>query len=462
MTIDHPLSRRSVLRIGAGAGAAVALSGGALPAWARLRRTDSVRRGPGSLPFPNRSEGEHSIPEIEHVVIVMMENHSFDNVLGMLPHRVRSRRNVDGLPVSRSGRQLAVNLDAAGHPVRSHHAPTVCPGSSVTQSWDASHLQWDDGRNDGFVRTCGPEAMGFFEPRDLPFTYSLASSFPIGERYFASVLAQTYPNRRFLFSGTASGLIATDATTFTTPAANGTIFDRLDRLGIGWKTYFNDAPSPAIIPGTLTPARSANFAKIDRFYADAAAGSLPSVSYVEPNFNISSQENPQDVQFGDQFLEQVVRALLRSPNWERSALFINYDEHGGFYDHVPPPAAIAPDDIPPKLPPGSQPGGYDRYGFRVPLIAVSPFARRGYVSRVVQDHTSTLAFIERTWNIGAITLRDANAADLTDYFDFGRAAFRQPPRLAHAPAIAPGLTVCHAHGENPPTPTPATPSISGT
>ncbi len=414
---------------------------------------DGRLRQPGSRPAPDRPEGEHSISEIEHVVIVMMENHSFDNVLGMLPHQVRARRDVDGLPVGRGGRQLAVNRDAAGRPVRSHHAPTVCPGSEVTQTWDASHLQWDGGRNDGFVRTCGPEAMGFFERSDLPFTYSLASSFPIGERYFCSVLAQTYPNRRFLFSGTASGLIATDlAASEATPAANGTIFDRFDRLGISWRTYYSDLPSPAIIPGTLTAARAANFPKIAQFYVDAAAGNLPAVSYVEPNFDISSEENPQDVQFGDQFLEQVVRAMLQSPNWERSALFINYDEHGGFYDHVPPPAAIAPDDIPPKLPPGSQPGGYDRYGFRVPLIAVSPFARRGYASRVVQDHTSTLAFIERVWNIGAITLRDANAANMTDYFDLRRAAFREPPRLAHALPIAPGLAVCHAHGEQPPTP----------
>ena len=429
-----------MLRLGAGAGAAVALGGGALPAWARPAAAEATLRAPGSRPFPDRPEGEHSIPEIEHIVIVMMENHSFDNVLGMLPHRVRARRHVDGLPVSLTGRQLAVNRDSAGRPYHAFHAPTDCPGDAVTQTWNASHLQFDGGRNDGFVRTCGAAAMSFFDERDLPFTYSLASSFPVGERYFCSTLAQTYPNRRFLFSGTASGLIATDlSATEAIPAANGTIFDRLDRLGIGWRTYYSNLPSPAIIPGTYVPARQANFQKIDAFYADAAAGRLPAVSYVEPNFTYSSEENPQDVQFGDQFLEQVVRALLGSPNWGRSALFINYDEHGGFYDHVPPPAAIRPDDIAPILAPGDQPGGFDRYGFRVPLIAVSPFARRGYSSRVVQDHTSTLAFIERAWNIGAMTRRDANAADMTDYFDFRLPAFREPPRLASAAPIAPGL-----------------------
>ncbi len=421
---------------------------------------DTRLRRPGARPFPDRPEGEHSIPEIEHIVIVMMENHSFDNVLGMLPHQVRPRRDVDGLPVGRGGRQLAVNLDAAGRPFHAFHAPTECPGTAITQSWNASHLQYDHGRNDGFVRTCGPEAMSFFDERDMPFMYSLASTFPIGERYFCSVLAQTSPNRRFLFSGTASGLIATNLTeTEAIPAANGTIFDRLSRLGISWKTYYSNLPSPAIIPGTLQ-SYPTHFEKVEQFHADAAAGRLPAVSYVEPNFSVSSEEDPQDVQFGEQFLEQVVRTLLRSPNWARSALIINYDEHGGYYDHVPPPAAVAPDDTPPMLAPGDQPGGYDRYGFRVPLVVVSPYARRDYVSRVVQDHTSTLAFIERTWNIGAMTLRDANAADMTDYLDLRRAPFREPPHLAHAAAIAPGLAVCKAHGENPPTPSsPGIPSL---
>jgi phospholipase C len=453
VSLEHPLTRRGALKLGAGAGAALALGRGGLPAWARPASVAGAPRQPGSRPFPDRPEGEHSIAQIEHIVIVMMENHSFDNVLGMLPHRVRSRRRVDGLPVDRHGRQLAVNLDATGQPVRAFHTPTDCPGTAVTQTWDASHLQWDNGRNDGFARTGGPEAMSFFDRTDLPFTYSLAATFPIGERYFCSTLAQTYPNRRFLFSGTASGLVSTDILlSESLPAANGTIFDRLDRLQIPWKTYYSNLPSPAIIPNTLSIDRAANFARIDQFYADAAAGRLPAVAYVEPDFSVSSQEDPQDVQFGDQFLEQVVRSLMGSPDWAQSVLIITYDEHGGYYDHVPPPEAIAPDDINPILAPGSQPGAYDRYGFRVPLIVVSPFGRRNYVSRVVQDHTSTLALIQRTWNIEAMTLRDANAAPMLDYLDLRHTPFREPPKLAHAAPIAPGLAVCQAHGENPPTP----------
>src|SRR5207248_1768637 len=125
----------------------------------------------------------------------------------------------------------------------------------------------------------GDVAMWFWEQSDVPFTYSLAKYFPIGERYFQSVLAQTYPNRRFLFSGTASGTIATDNSTFSIPAANGTIFDRLDQVGVTWKDYYESLPSPAIIPGT-GDNRQGNFVKgLDHFTADAANGALPQVSY---------------------------------------------------------------------------------------------------------------------------------------------------------------------------------------
>jgi phospholipase C len=142
---------------------------------------------------------------------------------------------------------------------------------------------------------------------------------------------------------------------------------------------------------------------------------------------------------------------MHAPTWKHTALFITYDEHGGYYDHVPPPRAIKPDNIKPLTKPGDAPGGYDRYGFRVPLIVVSPWARANYVSRVTQDLTSITAFVERKWNLPAMTFRDANADPMTDYFDFtGKPAFAKPPRLAAAPALGPGLAKCHAHGLNPP------------
>ena len=186
------------------------------------------------------------------------------------------------------------------------------------------------------------------------------------------------------------------------------------------------------------------------FLPDVAAGRLPRVTFLDPDFETTSEENPQDIQLGERYIAQVVTALMRAPTWKRTALFITYDEHGGYYDHVPPPAAIPPDSIPPALTPDDVPGAFDRYGFRVPMIVVSPWARARYVSRTLEDHTSITAFIERKWNLPAMTLRDANASPMTNYFDFRKPAFLKPPKLASAPGLGPGLAACHAAGLTPP------------
>jgi phospholipase C len=384
----------------------------------------------------------------------MMENHSFDNILGMVPHQVPGRSQVDGLTVRR-GLVANSNPDATGRRVFARHASSPCQlKGEPSQAWNASHRSWDDGRNDGFVRASGDVAMEYWDKGDLPFTYSLVRHFPVGERYFSSVLAQTYPNRRFFFCGTASGTIATDATTFKTPAANGTIFDRLDAHHIEWVNYFQQVPSPLIVPGVANKrGRAPRLRKIEHFYRDAAAGKLPAFTFIDPNYSTTSEENPQDAQVGEQLIGKVVHALIRAPTWKRTALFITYDEHGGYYDHVPPPRAIKPDSTPPMLSPSDVPGAYDRYGFRVPLIVVSPWARASYVSRVVQDHTSLTAFIEHKWNLPAMTFRDANADPMLGYFDFRRPAFARPPALAAAPGLGPGLARCRSAGLSPPLPT---------
>jgi phospholipase C len=446
------LTRRTLLRAAAGAGAVVATQG--LPAWARPTfGPDSLRR-PDSRPFPHLPAGTPSMPEIRHIVVLIMENHSFDNLLGMVPFQIPGRHAVDGLTL-RHGRVTNFNPDLNGHRVFAQHATSPCQLDGVpTQAWNASHQSYDGGRNDGFVRASGPIAMRFWDKRDLPFTYSLVKHFPIGERFFCSTLAQTYPNRRFFFTGTASGTIATNNTTFTIPAANGTIFDRLDAHKIDWGIYYQQVPSWAIVPGVATPpGRAGRQHKLDQFYTDVAAGRLPEFTFLDPNYSTTSEENPQDIQVGEQFIARIVHALLHAPTWKHTALFITYDEHGGYYDHVPPPRAIKPDSIPPLLKPGDLPGAYDRYGFRVPLLVVSPWARPGYASRVVQDLTSITAFIERKWNLPAMTFRDANANQMTDYFDFRHPAFAKPPALAAAPSLAPGLAKCHAAGLSPPLPT---------
>jgi len=437
---NRTITRRTLLTGAAGTAALLAT-----PAWAR-----SGLRRPDSLPFPHLPAGHPSMPQIRHVVVLMMENHSFDNLLGMVPYEVPGRAAVDGL-TRRHGRITNFNRDRSGKRVFAGHATSPCQlPREPSQSWNASHESYDRGRNDGFVRASGPVAMEFWDERDLPFTYSLVKHFPIGERYFASTLAQTYPNRRFFFTGTASGTIATNGTTFNIPAHNGTIWDRLDAHHIDWAIYYQDLPSWLIVPGALTQSRQSRQRHFTRFGQDVAAGKLPQFTFIDPSYTTTSEENPQDIQLGERFIANVVHALMHAPSWKHTALFITFDEHGGYYDHVPPPRAIKPDDIPPLTKPGDAPGGYDRYGFRVPLIVVSPYARPGYASGVVQDHTSITAFIERKWNLPAMTFRDANANPMTDYFDFGRPAFAIPPALAQAPQLQPGLARCRAAGLNPP------------
>jgi phospholipase C len=438
------LTRRTLLRSAAG-GAALLATGG-LPAWARPVVHPAGLRQPGSLPFPGKPAGTASMPEIEHIVVLMMENHSFDNLLGMVPHQVPGRRSVDGFRL-RHGRPVNFNLDGAGNRVTAQHASSPCQlHGEPSQSWNASHRAFDNGRNDGFVTASAPVAMRYWDKRDIPFTYSLVEHFPIGERHFASLLGQTFPNRRYLFAGTSFGTI--DDTYPNNPPPNGTIFDRLDAHHINWGIYYQDYPSLVLVPGA--PVHSPRVRHFSRFESDAAAGRLPQFTFLDPNYSTTSQENPQDIQLGERYVAEVVQALMHSKTWKRTALFITYDEHGGYYDHVPPPAAIAPDSIPPDLAPGDVPGAFDRYGFRVPMIVVSPWAKPHYVSRAVTDHTSITAFVERKWNLPAMTYRDANAHALTDYFNFHKPHFLAPPKLAKAPKLGPGLAACHAAGLNPP------------
>jgi phospholipase C len=163
--------------------------------------------------------------QIKHVVVLMMENHSFDNMLGMVPHQVPGRAGVDGLTANRKGQILDYNPDGHGHRLYARHAATPCqPPHQPDQTWEASHVAFHGGRMDGFVKGSNSTAMVYWDHSDIPFTYSLARHFPIGERYFCSVLAQTYPNRRFFFCGTASGLIATGSilTASATPSTTRT------------------------------------------------------------------------------------------------------------------------------------------------------------------------------------------------------------------------------------------------
>jgi len=368
----------------------------------------------------------------------MQENHSFDNYFGMLGRG-------DGFTLDRQGKPVNSNPDPNGGYVRAFHETDTCQPGGVSQTWNASHIQFDNGRNDGFVRSdSGVWAMAYYDEHEIPFYHSLGSVFPVCDRYFCSVMAQTYPNRRFLLAGTAFGLISTDTSSISQDPPNGTIVDRLNTHGITWKSYATNISTMYVI-ASIPKSNPSHITNMGEFYADAAAGNLPSVSYVDSNIATGDEENPQDIQMGEAFVSSVVEAVMKGPAWSKTMLIWTYDEHGGYYDHVPPPLAIAPDDIQPRITvPPDQPGGYDRYGFRVPTVVVSARARRDFVSHTVYDHTSILRTIERKWNLPAMTYRDANANDLWDCLDLtGRPVFLDPPHLA-APGNATGTSHCPA------------------
>ena len=289
----------------------------------------------------------------------------------------------------------------------------------------------------------GERAMGYYDERDLPYYYALATTFALGDRYFCSVLGPTFPNRSYLLAGTSFGHIRNDAVRF----GQGTIFDLLEAHDISWKVYYNDLPYSAVLFGVSGPPHVVRFAN---FISDAAAGTLPQVSFVDAAMGLGRVEldehPPANIQQGEQFAAQVTDAVLNSPNWPHAVLFITYDEHGGFYDHVGPPPACPPDEIAPMLDPNDPssdfPAQFDRYGFRVPLLVVSPYAKPGFVSHTIYDHSSILRFIETRYDLPALTNRDANATPLLDFFDFSHPALLNPAALPEAPVDAAQLEQC--------------------
>jgi len=434
----HGFDRRQFLRGALAVGAAIGAQNLATMSQARAitgSASGALGLGPGgtllapdSLPAPHLPAGTDTMPDLEHIIILMMENHSFDDHLGMLGRG-------DGFTLDAHGKPLNYNPDPAGGYIRSFHNPNTYgyQGNGVSQSWDASHVSWDHGSNMGFVEACNPSSMGYWTGDDLPFYYSMASQFPIGDRYFCSVMAQTYPNRRFLIAGTALGDVSTNASGISrSDAPNGTIMDRLDAHGITWRDYYPDVPTVALFLPEWTENENDNrVVKFEQFYTDAASGNLPAVSIVDPYTNYSEEGN--DISIGEAYAASIINAVLDSPSWDKTALIWIYDEHGGWYDHVPPVPAVRPDSVGPEITvPPDQPGAYDYTGFRVPCCVVSPWSRRNHVSHVVYDHTSVLKLIETKWNLPALTYRDANAHDLSDFFDFTakRPPFTEPPTLA--------------------------------
>jgi phospholipase C len=360
---------------------------------------------------------------IDTIVVVVLEGRSFDHLLG-------SMNGVDGPPDD------AMNVDASGRAVPITHGTRYCvadPGDD----WKRSHVAFDGGSGRGFVKAAAPvdddptgaRVMSRYGADDLPVLHGLATRFAVADRYFASMLAGATQNRAFLYAGTSHGAI--DDRPIAADAA--TIFGSLDGAGVDWRVYGGDASRPAAL-AAIRAQRADHFS--GSFGADARAGRLPPVSFVEAAPTSSGGGRwdfraPGDVQLGDRYLSELYAEVTASPQWPRMAVLVTFADAGGFYDHELPPAACRPDAWGPGPGLDALPFTFDRAGFRVPLVVVSPWARAGAVAHDVYDHTSILRFIERRFALPALTARDANADPLTALFDFAAV-----PRL-DAPALSP-------------------------
>ncbi|MBI1748567.1 MAG: alkaline phosphatase family protein [Acidobacteria bacterium] len=393
-------------------------------------QTIDCSRDAGSLPNPSIPPGTpHTEIPIEHIIVIMQENRSFDSYFGRL--------NVDGYEGVIDGvTEDMSNPDEDGSLVHPFHQTSYCT-KDTDHSWNGAHVEWNEGLNDQFVirnhtpgTRDGVRAMGYYQREDLNYYYALANRFAVADRYFSSLLGPTYPNRFYLLTGTSFGHIQNDFPPSTREFAQPTIFDQLNTYGISWKYYFSDAP----VLGLFLPMFLRNLHKvahISQFQKDLNRRRLPQVVFLESSFLVGDEHPPSDIQLGQYGVARRINALMRSSYWRRSALFLAYDENGGFFDHVPPPPACLPDDLAPRLTPDSYPADFDRYGFRVPFVLVSPYAKSHYVSHSVYDHTSILKFIETKFNLPALTQRDANANDMLDMFNFSEPEF-DAPRLPAA------------------------------
>jgi phospholipase C len=459
------------------------------------------------------------IKKINHIIIVMQENHSYDNYFGVLAYAPGSpyhngngacassdHQCVDGLRCAVNNGVFTcanANLDDDGSTVRAFKATSRCVSPDLDHSWVGTHFEMNFANpnstlsnplSNGFVRQndlteqhdsgenpTDDQTISFYTQDDLPFYYGLAQKFAMSDRQFASLLGPTFPNRSYLMAATSFGHLTTSD--IVPPIVGykpitGTIFDQLNKHGISWADYYEDVSQD----DSFRPTDTTHNQPIAAFFlAASGVGTLPQVVFVDPNFGTTGttleddEHPPTDIQRGQYHVSNVINALRNGPHWQDSVIFVLYDEHGGFYDHVHPPRAPqngtrTPDGIFPgqcedlSFPPFSkQPGGgaecswnfvsttdtsvrdaealcptlannptgpfpascaaFDQLGVRVPMIAVSPFSKPSHVSHTIGDHTSLLALIEKRFLNSStttvhLTRRDQYANDLEDLFDF--------------------------------------------
>src|SRR5256885_1539723 len=367
---------------------------------------------------------------IEHVVLVMMENRSFDHFLGWLPGADGQQAGLTYFDTAGTGHPtyaLAPDFQGCGHRDPDH-------------SYEGARVEYDDGKCDGWLRVNDTFSIGYYRQADLAFLGRAVPQRTSFDRYFCAILGPTFPNRIYQHAAQTDRLSNTPALS-TLP----TIWDRLAARGLQGRYYFGDVPFLGLWGAKYLPISR----PMDEFFADCRAGSLPQVAYVDgPFLSEATGTGPDDHPFGDirageAFLNQIYAAVTASPAWERTVLFINFDEWGGFFDHVPPPAAPIPDAT-------RAAGDADGLrGFRTPALLISPFARRRHTAHALYDHTSLLRMIEWRWNLEPLTVRDRTANNLAQELDFTRprlqaAAYSVPPVIGAVCPANPGVIASDA------------------
>jgi phospholipase C len=364
------LSRREFLLGAAGVA-------GSLGGWGRLARAAAASSPKG-------------LAALKHVVVLTMENRSFDHLLGWVPGANGKQAGLtytDRNGVAHGTYPLAPDFQGCGHPDPDHEV------SGAT-------AEYDNGAMDGFLRSASDTyALGYYTQADLPFLGQAAPAWTVCDNYFAAFLGPTFPNRKFMHSAQTDR--ADDA---ILPTVLPTIWDRLAARRLRGRYYFHNAPFLALW-GSRYTAITRPYAQ---FLRDCRTGNLPEVAYVDPLFTLphldtGGDDHPHsDIRAGESAMNEIYNAVTRSPAWSSTLLVVTFDEWGGFFDHVPPPPA--PDQ--------------SLRGLRVPTLLISPFARRGYVDHHVYDHASILKLIETRWQLKPLTARDAQATSLAAALDF--------------------------------------------
>ncbi|HEX5061097.1 MAG TPA: alkaline phosphatase family protein, partial [Kofleriaceae bacterium] len=406
------LSRRDLL-VGIGAAAAAGAVGcsgdhtGAQP--------DATASGDDAPAEPDASSvnactaassmtAEQLLAHIETIVVLCMENRSFDHYLGSL-RLVEGRADIDGLTGSE------MNMSTANVAVPVHQLDDFTP-ADPPHGWDACHAQWNGGANDGFVKehagSSEADVMGYHVRSQIPTTYALADAAAICHRWFAGCLGPTWPNRFFLHGGTSNGVKS------NLPALGFTsIFDRLAQKNITATNYYSDVAWASGGYGKLL-----GLSRIEQFFEQAMAGTLPQFSIIDPAFTGggANDDHPDhDIHMGQALIASIVAALGQSPQWSKCLFVITYDEHGGFFDHVPPPSAV--DDN----------AEFQQLGFRVPALVLGPTVRRGCAIDTVFDHSSVIATATKRWGLAPMTMRSQAANDLSPCIDPLRIGNPLPP-----------------------------------